>query len=581
MSLYILSKTYKVKITNFILFMSKDLKNLIDTVEEKESSHSELEQEVKILKEDIKRLNFTISEQKLLISEQTNKLQKSEIYELPGDIRILKDMLVSQRLEIKKRDKDVDILEQEIEKLTTQVKSSKNKRGDPALNEELIKNKKLIVQLTEENEKYRADKDESENLFKKLMEENEEYLLQIDTLKDENQNLDVEISKDSSIKLELEGLENNSNIVESLKLEVENLKNEAIQLKQKLKSSDSTHDKSEMEFEEVNELSNDFRQLIKLKRDFNTAKITIDNLVEEINKHLKEITEQDKEIRDKNTKISVLNEKIEGLNRRNKKIQEQIEDTQLQPTADDSYIEFSESLLKELQEENKILNQRILELEETEISHPRDLDVYDINELKELINYLKNENQQLKKSIIELKENKFAPLSKAIESDEPYNELIEMNKNLILENETLANKILKLKEIKSLPTKDLSYNYKFDHSTPQYYQTLFFMKILNTLDKYKREIVIDSLIQDLGRTSNLDIKRFIINLISEIKDERRIRDTLIQMISSDDWLIRLHLVKALSKFDNADDIKRTLEELLGDADLDVRNAAKEALRKIS
>ena len=78
--------------------MSKDLKDLIDTVEEKESSLSELEQEVKHLKEELKKLNFTIREQKLLIQEQENKLQRSEIFELPGDIRILKDMLVSQRL---------------------------------------------------------------------------------------------------------------------------------------------------------------------------------------------------------------------------------------------------------------------------------------------------------------------------------------------------------------------------------------------------------------------------------------------------------------------------------------------------
>ena len=52
------------------------------------------------------------------------------------------------------------------------------------------------------------------------------------------------------------------------------------------------------------------------------------------------------------------------------------------------------------------------------------------------------------------------------------------------------------------------------------------------------------------------------------------------MISSEDWLIRLHLVKALSKLD-AIEIKGTLEGLLTDTDLDVRDAAKEALRKIS
>ena len=45
--------------------MRKDLKNLIDSMEEKEINASEYKEEVKFLKEEIKKLNFTISEQKI------------------------------------------------------------------------------------------------------------------------------------------------------------------------------------------------------------------------------------------------------------------------------------------------------------------------------------------------------------------------------------------------------------------------------------------------------------------------------------------------------------------------------------
>ena len=547
--------------------MSKDLKDLINTVEEKESNFSELEQEVKLLKENIEKLNFTISEQKFLIQEQEKKVQKSEVFELPGDIRILKDMLVSQRLEIKKRDKDVEILEQEIENLTGQLKVSKN-RGVPSnQNEDLIKAKKFIVQLTEENERYKANENETESLIKKLMKENEDYLLQIDALKAENQNLDIQ----------------HSNGADSLKREVEQLRSKVVQLKQKLKSNDSTLEKLEMKFEGVKEIPKDLETIAeddaKLKRDFNTAKITIDNLVKEITKHLKEIAEQDKEIRGKNTKINVLKEKIESLKRRNMKLQEEFEGISREtPILVESNIGVSEDFLKDLQEENKRLNERILELEETKISQRRDLDAYDKDELEELINYLKNENLQLKKSLIELKENNSGTYGKIVENDQPYNELIDMNKNLLVENKKLQTE---LKEIKSRINLEVKYNFKFDHSAPQYYQNLLFMRILNSLDKYKREIVIDLLIQDLATTQNLDIKRFLIEILSEIKDERRIRDSLVQLMNSDDWLVRLHLVKALGKFNKAEDIKHTLEVLMEDSDLDVRDAAKDALRKIS
>ena len=77
--------------------MRKDLKNLIDTIEAKEINASEYEEEVKFLKEEIRKLNFTISEQKNLIREQGNKIQKSEKIDIPGDIQILNDMKKRER----------------------------------------------------------------------------------------------------------------------------------------------------------------------------------------------------------------------------------------------------------------------------------------------------------------------------------------------------------------------------------------------------------------------------------------------------------------------------------------------------
>ena len=59
--------------------MTPDLKDMIDSVEEKNKTQSEFEQIIKFLKEETTRLNFTINEQKLLIQEQKEKIKNTLI----------------------------------------------------------------------------------------------------------------------------------------------------------------------------------------------------------------------------------------------------------------------------------------------------------------------------------------------------------------------------------------------------------------------------------------------------------------------------------------------------------------------
>ena len=193
---------------------------------------------------------------------------------------------------------------------------------------------------------------------------------------------------------------------------------------------------------------------------------------------------------------------------------------------------------------------------------------------------MQKENQQLKKSIIELREKESISSGELETSGSSYRDILDTNKNLKAENERLNNLILELKKIKTITSDELIYNISVDQCAPKFYQNLLFMRLFNNLDKYRRELLIDSLIQDLANSKSLDIKRYIIDILSEIKDERRVRDTLIDMINNEDWLIKLYLVKALNKFD-AEDTRDALEELLNDTDLDVREAAKKALKRIS
>ena len=99
--------------------MSKDLKNLIDSIDSANKAHSDLETIIRYLKEEVQRLNFTIKEQKRIIQNQNAKISSFEEPAIPEDIQILKDLVITQREEIIKKDKDIEILTQTLQDVTS------------------------------------------------------------------------------------------------------------------------------------------------------------------------------------------------------------------------------------------------------------------------------------------------------------------------------------------------------------------------------------------------------------------------------------------------------------------------------
>ena len=97
--------------------MDRDLKGIIDSVDAKDKTQSVLERKVETLKEEITRLNFTIREQKTLISSlKGSRAGSSSGLEADDDIKFLKDMIFTQRQEILQKDREVDDLKLEIDK---------------------------------------------------------------------------------------------------------------------------------------------------------------------------------------------------------------------------------------------------------------------------------------------------------------------------------------------------------------------------------------------------------------------------------------------------------------------------------
>jgi len=285
--------------------MAKDLKDLIDSVEVRNNTQNELERNLEFLQEEVRRLNFTIKEQKILIEELNKTIAEEGDIDIPGDIQLLKDMILSQRQDMIKRDKDIEILQKQLDELTFGVPGGK-KSGKPKKNKDLIEAKKRIIQLTEENEILLVNDTNAKKILEKLANENERLAekentqtQQLQSCVTQIQRLESRINESTQIEALKVIKERNENLhielelvnsqVHKLQRELEQKKNEAIINAEKLKEFQS---KVEQEGSQSSIAENeDFEKLIEenriTNRKFDTANITINNLVKELEGYAK------------------------------------------------------------------------------------------------------------------------------------------------------------------------------------------------------------------------------------------------------------------------------------------------------
>ena len=101
--------------------MSKDLKDKLNIVEEETKSHAELEATINSLKEEINKLNGIIDEQKMLINKHSDSIILDD-NTIPSEVGILKDLVISQRQKLIKKDETNEKLPDKMDNLLDAVK---------------------------------------------------------------------------------------------------------------------------------------------------------------------------------------------------------------------------------------------------------------------------------------------------------------------------------------------------------------------------------------------------------------------------------------------------------------------------
>ncbi|MFX1387568.1 MAG: HEAT repeat domain-containing protein [Promethearchaeota archaeon] len=323
--------------------MSKELKDLIDSVEKETQSHAELEKTLESIKEEKNRLEFVVQEQATLI-ENFKSLMKDEDIEqakLPSEIDVLKDIISSQREELENKQNIINGFDNKIFEISSELESNEDFDVGEKLNEEFINAQKLIIQLTEENEQY---KDQIERLHNQLSEiqsegsEDEDWLYE-NTQTKENEEL-INFKKLNFQLMEENGL---------LRVEIESLKSKFQEKLDELKSE---------EMESVNEKNANLLS-------------ELESLKERFQEHIETSSE---ELEVANGTIAMLTSELAGYEAQVRSLQEQLEESSESAVmTTEEVLQFNEmkeelddvkSKLLESQKDNQALNEELSELKQ-------------------------------------------------------------------------------------------------------------------------------------------------------------------------------------------------------------------------
>ncbi len=353
--------------------MSRELRDLIESIDSANQAHSDLVTVIKYLKEEVQRLNVRVNEQKRIIKNQGLKISEFDDSDIPEDVLILKELITNQREDLNKKENQIKILEQDIEELTKSLEQANNGEN---INEELNQAQIWITQLKEDNNKII---NENENLKKKIEKfENEGSFLVSGMKNDEYQEL-IDAKKIIFQLTEENGLN---------RVKIESLKAEHAELQEKFQEAITANENYQ---NEVNLANNEIEHLTvdltEAQEKVIFLKNKIDSLQSQENEELTKLRNDSITINELLDIISELEtDKVNFLQEVNAK-DKRILDLKESKEAFEERISEQEKLITDQQSEYK----RLMDEKESQLD----------SKSKDLIR-IENANQQLNELIIEL-----------------------------------------------------------------------------------------------------------------------------------------------------------------------------------
>ncbi|MBN1214136.1 MAG: HEAT repeat domain-containing protein [Candidatus Lokiarchaeota archaeon] len=299
--------------------MDQNIKDLIDIAEEKNKIQAQYELTISSLKEEINRLKNTIKEQKILIeTEKTRNSIKQE--EIPSDIKILKDLILSQREELTQKEKDILFLQEQIEKQDSKFLDENNISTKAAYQQELFEANQEIMDLSIDIDNYQKQIE----TLKQIIEERET-----------NETIDKLTKELNQI---IKERDNSKTIIEDLEIHISYLQSELDKLNKEINNNSNN--------EVIDEILNDIEQERKINNE------EIENYINKIENLQNDINEKDNQLNQLSNDYNNLQKDFENF-----KNQQQVNHEIIDLENDT----VSKDIIKQLEQEIESLKNQILQ----------------------------------------------------------------------------------------------------------------------------------------------------------------------------------------------------------------------------
>ena len=297
--------------------MSKELRDIIESIDSTNKAHSDLVTMINYLKEEVQRLNHRIIEQKHIISSQGEKINEFESSEIPEDLKVLKEMIIMQREELSKKDEDIKFLENSVEELTKELEIQSQKDE----NEALIQANRVIAELTQQNEEQVLEIEDLKLTISELK-TRFEHIRNIDKVDNHQELIDAkkllfQLTEERSIK----------------QVKIESLKAELQDLKKINEKSQSLLEQNQDDLESANDtIENLTSELESSREKVQFLKEKLQNTIQAYKDEIARVSENYNSNAELNEQVINFQEEIDSLNHqlmvKNEEFNQQIRETE-------------------------------------------------------------------------------------------------------------------------------------------------------------------------------------------------------------------------------------------------------------
>lgn len=268
--------------------MTKDLKNMIEKVEEEQASRAYLEKTIEKLKAEVTSLRKKLDSQK--VPFKVEPVRRVEELDNSEEISILKNLVTSLRQEVEQKNRDKEAIQEQLQELKKEFVKVREELFDSAKDEIIIKTQNSLNTLIQDYGKLEADNKSLRkkiSLFQEEIKQNSDIASNLQSESYNKEQLEKQVGNFKAKIYELES--HNQSLMRELKnLQAQGDSKNLEQMMEQIKSNNlELENENKKLAQKLESLKREKLKVQKYESEISNLKIEIEKL-KDVNKEIKD-----------------------------------------------------------------------------------------------------------------------------------------------------------------------------------------------------------------------------------------------------------------------------------------------------